>query len=67
MFPSHDQAGYSTNQIDKIDKAQNIIRRLDKNQGAFLNQLEHKIPKSLVTTLKDNKKINAEQYKQFDL
>ena len=59
------QAGYSTNQIDKIDKAQTIIRRLDKDQGAFLNQLEHKIPKSLVTTLRDNKKINAEQYKQL--
>ena len=59
------QAGYTTNQIKKIDKAQNIIRFLERDKGAFLNQLEHKIPKSIVTLLKDNKKIDAKQYKQL--
>jgi hypothetical protein len=59
------QAGYTSQQIKKIDKAQNIIRFLERDKGVFLNQLEHKIPKSLVTALRDNKKISAQQYKQL--
>ncbi len=48
-------AGYTPKQIAKMDKIQNIIRKLNLNQGTFLNQLEHKIPKSVAVELLNKK------------
>ena len=48
-----------------MDKIQNIIRKLNLNQGTFLNQLEHKIPKSVAVELLNKNKISKTEYKNL--
>jgi len=57
------EAGYTPKQIKKLNKAQDIIRYLERNKEVFLNQLEHKVPKALASELLNNKLINRTQYK----
>ena len=42
-------AGYSIDDIKKMDNTQRLIRNLDKGNQIFLNQMEHKVPKSVAT------------------
>jgi len=58
-------AGYTPKQIAKMDNVQNIIRKLNLNQGVFLNQLEHKIPKSVAVELLNKNKISKTEYKNL--
>jgi len=56
-------AGYTPNQIKKLNTAQRLIYKMDT--PAFLNQLEHKIPKSLATELLNSGLIKKPQYKEL--
>jgi hypothetical protein len=59
------EAGYTPKQINKLNKAQAIIRNLDTNQGFFLNQLEHKVPKAIASELLNKGQISKSQYKDI--
>tara|TARA_Y100001937_G_scaffold24192_1_gene34793 strand:+ start:247 stop:2646 length:2400 start_codon:yes stop_codon:yes gene_type:complete len=59
------EAGYTPKQIDKLNKAQAIIRKLDANQGSFLNQLEHKVPKAVASELLNKGQISKSQYRDI--
>ena len=59
------EAGYTPKQIDKLNKAQAIIRNLDANQGSFLNQLEHKVPKAVASELLNKGQISKSQYRDI--
>lgn len=59
------EAGYTPKQINKLRKAQAIIRNLDVNQGFFLNQLEHKVPRSVASELLNKGQITKAQYKDI--
>ena len=59
------EAGYTPKQIDKLNKAQAIIRKLDADQGFFLNQLEHKVPKAIASELLNKGQITQAQYKDI--
>ena len=58
-------AGYSIDDIKKMDNTQRLIRNLDKGNQIFLNQMEHKVPKSVATELLNNKKISQSEYKNL--
>tara|TARA_X000001388_G_scaffold50522_1_gene36502 strand:- start:553 stop:3123 length:2571 start_codon:yes stop_codon:yes gene_type:complete len=59
------EAGYTPKQINKLNQAQAIIRKLDANQGAFLNQLEHKVPKAVASELLNKGQITQAQYRDI--
>ena len=58
-------AGYTPKQIDKLNKAQAIIRKLNVDQGSFLNQLEHKVPKAVASELLNKGQISKSQYRDI--
>ena len=58
-------AGYPLSQIQKIARAQDVISRGLTKPENFLNQLEHKVPKSIARELLNNKLISSSQYKDI--
>jgi len=53
-------AGYSTKQLDKLERAQTAIYKLGK--PGFRNQLEHAVPESAIRYLQENGWISKGEY-----